>query len=481
MSGFRRLVSDYGFEGFFHEENIRRITKGLFSATAFGCFSFSSAAWYFRSCSGHSIDHFKDAVSYPCATEVSRDHIMYLVATIEQSLVANDISVDDLIFAAEHLKPVEIQLVEATSLLSSWATVKIEQSKFSDQLMRHILDSPCDSIRETALPLARVCDSITKFRAELLDALVKDWIRKRYLARNAVPDRSVFGHRETSEAVGVDIGSSGASALDVNTVEALAGLSLDHIYEATAAIQQWGFCLVRNAISETSVTELVKKFELDHGIASLIGERVIRKDANISHSRGIPNRLQMLIRGSDLEDWTRSIHAAVAPVVTSKALRRNEEVMLSDVRLVVVDHAADRGNWTMYNPRGGYTVMVPLQDRDCRLGSQTIIPASHFLADRGLWLFRRLLMMFERFSTVGSVFSVTDLYPDGCWRAGDAFVMDNRLLVCAEENKLFKSGTYLLVKYETPDVATGGFYWSGKILFRVARMFETLSRWTRPI
>ena len=160
--------------------------------------------------------------------------------------------------------------------------------------------------------------------------------------------------------------------------------------------------------------------------------------------------------------------------------RLGEHLILSDVRLVVVDEAAEKTNWTIYNPRGGYTVMIPLHERDYRMGTQEIIGGSHFLLNKSIRLHQRLSWALKRALLVPFPMKVSDFTADGCWRPGDALVLDNRVLVRGEENAMFKSGSYLLVKYEPIDAAAGGICLSGKILFRLAKVWEAASRWSYP-
>ena len=84
-------------------------------------------------------------------------------------------------------------------------------------------------------------------------------------------------------------------------------------------------------------------------------------------------------------------------------------------------------------------------------------------------------MFFERYRLFKRPINITDLYTDGTWKAGDAFVFDNRLLVRGGENALFRSGTYLLAKYETVDESPKAVYFGGKVWFRLAQFLETLA------
>jgi hypothetical protein len=143
--------------------------------------------------------------------------------------------------------------------------------------------------------------------------------------------------------------------------------------------------------------------------------------------------------------------------------------------LVVVDHAAHELSWTTYNQRGGFSVMIPLQTHDYRSGSQEFIPGSHMLLETNINLLRRIYMFLERYIGFKRPLTITELSADGTWQAGDAFVFDNRLLIRGTGNDLFRSGSYILAKYETADEAPSPFYLRRNVLLRLAQFFSALA------
>ena len=482
MSGLRRFVSDYGFEGILHEKNIIRAVNFSLRATAIASLSFSSIVIAMRHPPSITLDRFRADLASISATPPSQKETDRLLRLVQPALEEHGLSSDDLKTGTRHFSPVESQLLEADFFLRELRK-RIERQgrgRLVD-VVSEIVRSHCGgTIQEIAIASAKTVNSVTEFPKVFLTGVVGNWKQNRYLDATAYPNKAVFGHRESSEAVGIDIGSK-ISTMFSGDGNALSVLQQEQIEKGVSVIKQWGFSVIRNAVPEGELSTLVRALELDQNVATEIGNRIVRQDPNVSHNRAMPNRLQLLLRGSALEGLTESLHSAVAPLVWSLNDRRSgEKLMLSDVRLVVVDHGAERGNWTLMNPRGGYTIMIPLNDRDGRMGTQTLLPASHFLADRSMGLLQRVRLTFQRYRLLAHPVAVTDLMEDGCWRAGDALVLDNRLLLRADENHIFKSGTYVLVKYESETAAPGGVYWSGKVLFRLAQLAETISAWTHP-
>jgi ectoine hydroxylase-related dioxygenase (phytanoyl-CoA dioxygenase family) len=386
----------------------------------------------------------------------------------------------DLKFASDHLAPIESHIYELVDVLTEldkrclsgiFGLVDLEEC--------FCICNPGNTIRKLCLDVYRDGNaSIGSFRKAILDALVQRWSESKYWDKNTYPRREVFGQRETSEAVGVDIGSSLKSAISDS------GWSQDWCTtkDLLKSLQQWGFCVVKQAVSEDAIEHLRNELGITTNHAALIGQHVLQKDPNISHSRASANRLQLLLRGSTVEEVTSRVHQAVLPIVTAWYDRRFSvmpRIMLSDVRLVVVDHAAHATNWTIYNPKGGLSVMIPLRDRNSRNGSQVFIPGSHFLLDKNLGILTRIRMAASRYLKLARPVQISDLYDDGTWKSGDAFIFDNHLLIHGEENRLFKSGAYLLVKYETVEEAPPTLYLKGKILFRVGSLLEYVAKLTR--
>ena len=474
LSGIRRLWSDYGYEGILREENLWKIARVLAFSTSAVTTMFSLSVVALRTRDQTVFDTIKADMSDLCAAPAPPHLAHSFISLVREELEKKKISIADLRRAAAHLRTVEVDLVQLYYVVESLARGNEKEEAFV------ALATP--SLRSISEAAWSECKSVSAFREKVATNLVEEWIKRGVFNFDRIPNKSVFGNRETSEAIGVDIGCRIGSVLssDGHNVQCL---DAQQLHPAVRLVEQWGFALIKNAIPSEYVTSLCEKWKLNQGTATENGERVKSLDANISHSRAMVNRLNMIVRGSKLEEDTQRIHSAIFPIVSSlheRAGKDDKPLMMSDIRIVVVDEAAERTNWTIYNPRGGFTVMIPLHDRDYRMGSQEMIGGSHFLINKSINIFRRLSWASSRAYMVPFPVRVTDFTPDGCWRAGDALVLDNRTLVRGEENTSFKSGTYLLAKYEPVDAAAGGLFLSGKILFRLAQAWETVSRWSHP-
>ncbi len=396
-------------------------------------------------------------------------------AIFTKSLLRKGLSHDTLVSAATHLAPIESQLLELADLFRILGALKYP---ISQERLAHISESIRlgSLLRDVfrAVP-EKVCTSSESIMEYLSDTLLDVWTSRGYFSSKSYPNPEAFGNRQTSEAIGVDIGSTVKTALSGNDIDHQ--LSVDAIRAGLIPLQQFGFVLVKRAVNENLIFDMQKLFKINGQPSGEIGSAILSYDANISHSRASANRLQLVLRGSKIEELTAAVHTALVPLVTAYYDRKGitSRVLLSDLRIVVVDHAAHPLPWTAYNSQGGLSVMIPLQSHDSRSGSQRFLPGSHILLDRKVNLLRRMSMFFERYRLFKRPINITDLYTDGTWKAGDAFVFDNRLLVRGGENALFRSGTYLLAKYETVDESPKAVYFGGKVWFRLAQFLETLA------
>jgi hypothetical protein len=473
MSGFRRLWSEYGMEGLLRSENIARFTRSALLSFAGVATTYSVVVWVYRS--NRQAEQLEPwaYIGRLRAVNTDSEYAQALLSVVAGELQKRGYSATDLCRAAANLRSVEPDVLITANILanSSHSTLKAVH-----ELIQSIPDPRLRKVLRSAL---QASSSVSELGGCVSRALVDSWVNDQMFCFDGVPNRSGFLNRETSEALGVDIGCTIGTLFDTSNTN-MRLLPLDQILDGVSAVEQWGFALVANALSRGFLQRLTQKLQLTQGPASEVGEKIKDFDKNIAHSRAMVNRLQMIIRGSKLEDEFRDIHSAIFPLVSILWNRRSfdsDRLFLSDVRLVVVDEAADRTNWTMYNPKGGYTVLIPLHDRDSRMGGHEIIPGSHFLSNPHLNFFHRIMWAKNRFTSFLSPVRVTELYDDGCWRAGDALILDNRTLVRADENTLFKSGSYILFKYESAGAATGGLFLAGKVVFRLAHALEAISRW----
>ena len=479
MSGLRRFVSDYGFEGFFRPPNLALFMNGLLYTIGSGTITFTACVWLNRGGDPMPLSTLARWTAHgPLDGRNSTDHFWKILS---KCLAERKCSISDLQRAARHLAPIESRIAEALAFFAALrdAVCRNPGTHFSAL----VKDLGCVNLGRPVCDMIASASSTAKNMDDLEQAvcraLVSDWVRAGYFDENTYPKRDVFGNRQSSEAVAVDIGSMVNSEPSTNPY--ITGERC--LMEVVKSVQQWGFAVIKQAICTAQLEKITTHLLLAEDAATKIGERIVTMDKNISHSRALPNRLQMLIRGSSLEGLFQDIHASIAPVITSLLDRKSSSpsrIMLSDIRLIVVDFAADKGNWTIMNGRGGYTVLIPLHDRDNRAGTQVLVPGSHFLGDSVLPWYRRIYFAAMRYRTVKRPVAVSELYEDGCWSAGDALLLDNKLLHRAHENRRFKSGTYLLLKYETHEEAPVGLYWAGKFTYRLAGFLERVTQWSYP-
>lgn len=460
-------------EGIFKRENVTRATNIVcWSVTCVFVGLSAMVSLQRNSLNQHAIDVDRIFGSFE-AEPVDERNVTRLLDLVGPTLKRKGVGINDLINAASHVVPIESDLRNLDILLDSI------QPMSSDARLPPVRDPQMQSILANSISQGGPTDSI---RERIVNAVCDKWINRGYFRKHAFPNRSVFGNRETSEAVGIDIGCTVSTSLDLTTSD-VHQLTNENLHAATRAFERWGFILLRNAVSQHAVSALIHHLNLTQGSASENGQSILKHDPNISHNRAMVNRLQLLIRGSKIESCTKDWHAAIVPLLTIlHRCRPTEggELMLSDIRLIIVDEGADKGNWSIFNPRGGFTVILPLHDRDSRTGTYQIVPGSHFIADQKLPFLRRVSLSIQRLVDSPFPISVSELNRDGCWRAGDALVLDNRVLIKPEENKVFRSGTYLLMKYETAQSAPPQIFPGGKILFRFAQFLDELSAWVTP-
>lgn len=473
---WRRLTSDHGFEGILDLQNLMRIRKGILFVSGICMLVASSSTWIARS---KPCDPMRQCVIDAQAKRLDPDRQLDdLKLVVIKKLSERDLSWVDLVNAATHLVPIESQLLEVYRVDRELRTIPKPVTREKLQKILHDLRT-LPSVRtliETKPPSVMDPDAT---RDVLVSELINDWISRGYFDDNTHVDQGVFGNRQTSECLGVDIGTKMVPSISED--QSLQHLPVDQYEKGVEYLQQLGCVLVRNAVNEDTLRSIRDHLCIHGQPSSDIGKCVLALDANISHSRASPNRLQMVLRGSKVEEFTSKIHSAIFPVVCAIQEKRNfrEKLILSDLRLVVVDHAAQHLRWTAYNPRGGLSVMIPLQTHDSRSATQIFLPGSHLLLDPKISLFRRWSMFLERYLSFASPQSIPALYLDGSWKAGDAFVFDNRLLIRGDENRLFRSGAYILAKYETVEDAPMTLFLRGKYMFRLAQFLEIISPYSR--
>jgi hypothetical protein len=454
-------------EGMLSHENFTRATSGslLVAGCIFTCFS-ASALFMRKAC--RDLDSGMSARVQIFEAQQRIEENEQIKALILPHLETSGLGIADLMHAVSRINAVEVQLRELYELSKS-SSVEVK-----------IIENP--TIRRIVESLVSQGVPGHELLSRAISELVKTWRNAGAFDKSRYPDRQVFGTRESSEAVGCDIGCIVRTSLG-DEGEHLHSMSFDHTLESSKHLDRWGFALIRRAVDAELVQRISNELNLTQGPASGVGTSVVKLDPNVSHNRAVANRLQLLLRGSRLEELTYGIHSAVLPIVSMTHARRSgddSDLVLSDVRLVVVDEGAQEGNWTLFNPRGGFTVIIPLHDRDTRMGMFRMLVGSHFLANRTMSWYRRFQYFINRYSEFPYPVSMSECVPDGCIRAGDAIILDNRALLQMEGNRIFKSGSYLLAKYEPKTALVPELFFLGKFLFRLPQFLSIISRWSLP-
>jgi len=474
MKSFRvwkRLASDYGFEGAFRGENVLKFRNAVILMVGAGLTTASALSFTIRMYPGNPLPN--SSVNASTRT-VTTERFGSIRAVLLAKLRDVGLTWDDLVHASTRLAPIESQMLEVGEISQLISSLKHQYTKEDMQTIL-ITVKAGSVVRNLFTSVVEDGTSPNDVTDHVLKRLLDDWIARGYFNSSTYPNRDAFGSRQTSEAIGVDIGSTVTSALSDD--HSLNELNSAAIRSGLSSLQQFGFVYIREAVSSDVLSHLKESLNITGRPSGEVGAVLLSKDANISHSRASPNRLQLVLRGSKLEELTASIHTAVLPLITSHYDRRGiqSRLILTDVRLVVVDHAAHELSWTTYNQRGGFSVMIPLQTHDCRSGSQEFIPGSHMLLETNINLIRRIFMFLERYIGFKRPLTITELSADGTWQAGDAFVFDNRLLIRGTGNDLFRSGSYILAKYETADEAPSPFFLRRNVLLRLAQFFSALA------
>eukprot|EP00927_Polykrikos_kofoidii_P057825 TRINITY_DN52022_c0_g1_i1.p1 TRINITY_DN52022_c0_g1~~TRINITY_DN52022_c0_g1_i1.p1 ORF type:complete len:500 (+),score=73.71 TRINITY_DN52022_c0_g1_i1:57-1502(+) len=273
-----------------------------------------------------------------------------------------------------------------------------------------------------------------------------------------------FGRRLTSDAQGVDIGATVPPYLvrdqDTLAVSASASGNAKEREAAVVALQRWGCARLRGAVTTEDVTILREQLGLvsvagastnsssarQHPRrAGEVGQWILQKDPNIAMGRYTFGRLHCLLRGSPfLEARATSVHSAVAPLVHAffrSDVAKGGRVFLSEAQLIIADPCAESQDWHLDATAGpGLTVLVPLSNVMHDRASQALLPGTHHLHDPHASVRERFGRCFSALcSSHGAVTAppnvsesasekATKLNSPGLWAAGDALVLDGRVL-----------------------------------------------------
>ncbi|KAF4661895.1 hypothetical protein FOZ61_002880 [Perkinsus olseni] len=331
-----------------------------------------------------------------------------------------------------------------------------------------IVNTACRGIDRSA-KADELWKNVEAFRAGIYEGLVKEWHNRQYFDTRTYYDDKAFGHRHSDRAFGYNIGSNIVllfypAHLDLTWIlsNIVPPPPRFNSLEIATALRQWGVAILRQAISPEEVERLQEVFHTDGDNASHIGVQVLAHDGNIKFGRFAHSRLHMLLRGTTMEQPTTACNRSWMGVLHSVAedmaaqlddgAGERRRMYLADVRLVAVDHGSPpERHFHADNGAAGFTVLLPLTDRDAKLGTQVLLPGTHILSigDGSLSsLIERLRTYSRRFMMSGGSLKVHELYPDGCWRAGDALILDSRTLYRGEHSVVFKPGVMLVFRYD---------------------------------
>jgi len=277
--------------------------------------------------------------------------------------------------------------------------------------------------------------SATEMRAAEA-ACVQHWRDRGYL-EHATQRRIKFGRRLTSDAQGVNIETQVPPHLiaDPSVPSCTpASWAKDTRDRAVDALRRWGCVLVHNAITDDDIHYLREELGLGNGLAKKKGGEVTRwllaQDPNIQFGRYTIGRCHQLLRGSPrVEPFGVSVHAAVAPLVHAyfaEAEAEGASAYLSEAQLIVADPFAAMQFWHLDNTLGPcLTVIVPLNDMGKDRGEQQILAGTHALHDSSQPVLQRIQHCLKCLFQLHGPSSTSEPTP---WKAGDAFVLDGRLL-----------------------------------------------------
>lgn len=297
-----------------------------------------------------------------------------------------------------------------------------------------------------------------------LPALAARWRQKGYLSRNAGAPPAFFGRRLTSDAQGVDIGVMVPPYLfpesDVPAVH-VPEWSADLREAGVSSLEQWGCVLLRGALARDDVSALRDAFGMGSGsnaqLATQVGQVLLSHDSNIAMGRYTFGRLHCLLRGSPtFEPLAVAVHSALAPLVHAYFARSESSegrVFLSEAQLIIADPMAEQQGWYVNSVGGpGLTVFVPLARINSNSGTHQVLPGTHHLQQGTLSMRERLSRCLSALCTTHGAMSVVDDSSSMPWDAGDALVLDGRVMHRARGNDSMGAAIPVLVlRYDLAD------------------------------
>jgi len=332
-------------------------------------------------------------------------------------------------------------------------------------------------------------DSAPASEAKLV-ALAARWRQEGFLSRDAGAPPAFFGKRLTSDAQGVDIGVLVPPYLfpqsDIPAVH-VPEWSAELREAGVSSLEQWGCVLLRGALASDDVSALREAFGMGSGsnaqLATQVGQVLQSHDSNIAMGRYTFGRLHCLLRGSPtFEPLAAAVHSAMAPLVHAYFARSEcseGRIFLSEAQLIIADPMAEQQGWYVNSVGGpGLTVFVPLARINSNSGTHQVLPGTHYL-QKGMLPFReRLSRCLSALCTTHGAVSVVDESSSMAWRAGDALVLDGRVMHRARGNDSMGAAIPVLVlRYDLADSPPPGCSrWWLLYLSRVAATMDMVFR-----
>lgn len=349
------------------------------------------------------------------------------------------VSVEAFQNSARHLRPVELQLEELQERFP------VDLDEHSDKSSRASRQPKTKGVEESAERLVEK------------EKLLRTWEERGYLSATAGAPNVVFGRRLTSDAQGVDIGTCVPPYLlpesERPAIPTPAWMQHERD-EAASALHRWGCVLLRDVLTSEDVASYQKAFGLGVGSsarrAGEVGQVLQSCDANIQMGRYTFGRLHCLLRGSPtFEPLALATHTALAPLVHTyfRAMEdAHHRVFLSEAQLVIADPCAERQSWYVNSLGGpGLTIIVPLTKVNADTGAYSILPGTHMLNDSSMSIRERIQRCFSALCATHGAVSVVNETSSPEWCAGDALVLDGRVLHRALDNDSFGAPVPVLI------------------------------------
>jgi len=252
-------------------------------------------------------------------------------------------------------------------------------------------------------------------------------------------------------------------------------------------LEQYGACFLKNAISRPILDEIREAFEFNENTrfesARTTAERLLKLDPNVSASRYTFGRLHLLLRGTIFDDALRRVHSPFLPLVydffPEACPPFEDRIAVTEVQLVITEPMALAQVWHMDNGHRGLTVMIPLEPVRTQ-GLQKVLLGSHRPAQEAWEVLLDTHGPIDSYripqgeSPHGAAVAPAPTGDDHVWDAGEALIMDSRLLHRGESNEsAHEAIPILVIRYDLiSQMPPGQRPWDTRFLMHVGRNIE---------